>query len=99
MGFDLGEPNMLVRLFARATGAAILAIGTINLLSVGDPGSRALRAVMVGNIVVHAASLVADFSESYARNAALWGIVALHVIIIAAFGYCLAQWRSLTARG
>jgi hypothetical protein len=87
--FELGEPVLLARHFARATGAAVLAIGVINILSVGDPGSRALRAVFVGNIVVHVLSIYTDLAESFARNTVLWITFGLHIVIIAAFVYLL----------
>lgn len=95
--FDLGEPVLLARHFTRATGAAVLAIGVINILSVGDRGSRALRAVFVGNIVVHVFSIYTDFAESFSRNTTLWLTFALHVVIIAAFGYLLVTRTRQTA--
>jgi hypothetical protein len=61
--------------------------------SVGDTGSRALRAVMIGNIVAHAASLYGDyFVESFHRNAVLVTTSVIHVVFIAAFGYLLFAW-------
>ena len=89
LSFAIGEASFPARFFARATGAAVLAIGVLNVLSVGDPGSRALRAVMVCNIVVHAASIYVDFSEPFTRNAVLWTTFVIHVVIIAAFLYLL----------
>jgi hypothetical protein len=34
-------------------GVVLFSVGIVNLLSRDDPGSRALRAVMIGNIVLH----------------------------------------------
>jgi hypothetical protein len=92
--FAVGDSTLAARLFARATGAAVLAIGVINLISVGDPGSRALRAVFVGNIVAHAASLYGDYlAENFDRNAILFATSVIHVVFIIAFGYLLLSAR------
>ena len=53
---------------------------------------------MIANIAVHVLSISADFSESYPRNAGVWIGLAVHVLFIAAFGYCLVHWRRMTAR-
>jgi hypothetical protein len=97
--FQIGEATLAARLFARATGAAVLAIGVINILSVGDTGSQALRAVIVGNIVVHAASLYGDYvAEGFDRNAILYVTTAIHVVFVAAFAWLLlAQARGRAA--
>jgi hypothetical protein len=98
LSFDVGDATLAARIFVRATGAAVLAIGVINVLSVGDPGSRALRAVMIGNVVVHAASLYGDYvAETFSRNAVLYVTSIVHVAFIVAFGYLLATWRKAAA--
>jgi hypothetical protein len=94
LAFDIGDATLSARLFARATGAAVLALGVINLICVGDNGSRALRAVFIGNIVAHAASLYGDYvAESFERNAILLATSAIHVAFVVAFGYLLLTSR------
>src|ERR1700730_6905518 len=70
LSFNLGDATMPARFFARTTGAAVLAIGVINILILGisDTDSLALRVVVTGNIVVHTASLFSEFSESFERT-------------------------------
>jgi hypothetical protein len=92
LSFNLGDATMPARFFARTTGAAVLAIGVINILilAIGDTDSPALRVVVTGNIVVHTASLFGEFSESFERSPIFWVAVVIHVISIMAFGYLLA---------
>jgi hypothetical protein len=95
---ELGEPTLAARLFARSTGAAIISLSVANLLAAWDPGSRALRALAIGNVVIHVLSIAVDFSERYPRNAGVWIGLAVHIILIAAFSYCLVHWRDMTTR-
>ena len=94
--YNLGDSTLPARLFGRATGALLVSLGIINILASGDSGSPALRAVVIGNIVVHAFSLGADFSESYARNAGVWISLIIHVAFIVTFGWALLNWSKMT---
>lgn len=94
--YNLGDSTLPARLFARATGAGLVAFGAVNLLAAADTGSPALRAVVVGNLLIHLLSLWVDFSESYARNAGIWVALAVHIVFILAFGYALMNWRQMT---
>jgi hypothetical protein len=96
---EAGAPTVPALLFARSTGALILGVSIANLLAAFDRGSPALRALVVGNIAVHVLSDWADFSEGYARNAGVWAGIAVHVVLIAAFTYCLIHWRQMFPRG
>jgi hypothetical protein len=93
--YNLGDSTLPARLFARATGAALISFGVINILASSDTGSSALRAVVIGNIVVHLMSLGVDFSESYARNGGVWVGLAVHIIFIVAFGWALLNWGKM----
>jgi len=93
--YNLGESTLVTRLFVRAAGAGILSFGILNLLCVGDIGSRALRAVVVGNLVIHVLSIGVEFSESYVRNTGVWIGLVVHVAFIIAFGYLLLNWKSV----
>jgi hypothetical protein len=95
--YRLGASTLPARLFARATGASLIAMAVINFLSRGDAGSAALKAVVVGNIVVHLLSLGVDFSERYQRNAGIWVSLVIHIAFIAAFGYFLFDWPASIA--
>jgi hypothetical protein len=96
--YDLGAPTVPALLFARSTGAALISLGVINLLASFDRGSTALRALAIGNVLIHILSIGVDFSQPYARNAGVWVSVAIHVVFIAAFGYCLVHWREMTGQ-
>jgi hypothetical protein len=94
--YGLGDSTLPARLFARATGASIVSIGLINILASPDKsGSIALRAIAIGNIVIHVISLGVDFSEGYERNAGVWVGLIVHVVIIAAFAYALMNWQKV----
>jgi hypothetical protein len=95
--FGLGDSSLPARLLARAVGSNLIAVAVINFLSRGDIGSTALRAVVIGNIVIHVIGLGADFSERYPRNAGIWVSVAIHVAFILAFGYFLLDWPASVA--
>ncbi len=94
--YNLGGSTLPARLFARATGASLVTLGVIDILASSDRGSPALRAIVIGNLLVHVLSLGVDFSESYARSASIWVSFVVHVLFIIAFGYALVNWRSLT---
>jgi hypothetical protein len=94
--YNLGAPTIPALLFARATGATLVGIGIANLLAAADPGSPALKALAIANLAIHLLSLWVDFSETYEHSAGIWVGLAVHVIFIAAFGYLLVQWGSLT---
>jgi hypothetical protein len=95
--FELGSPTIPALLFARSAGAAILSLSLVNILAAFHPLSRTTRAIAIGNVVVHVLSIAVDFSENYPRNAGVWVGLAIHVILIAAFGYCLVHWREMTS--
>ena len=96
--FGLGAANLPALLFARSTGALITGLGIANLIAALDRGSRSQFALVIANIVVHVLSIFADFSENYPRNAGVWVGLAVHVIFIAVFGYCVVHWRQMTPR-
>src|ERR1700737_2263834 len=84
LSFNLGDTTEPARFFARTTGAAVLAIGVINILSLAviDADSPALLAVVIGNIVFHSASLVGDFSDSFERSWPFWGTLIVHAVFV-----------------
>jgi hypothetical protein len=95
--YELGAATVPARLFARTAGAVLIALSVANLLAMNDRGSRALWALAVGNVVVHILSIAVEFSENYPRNAGVWVGVAIHLILVTAFIYCLIHWRQIWA--
>ena len=95
-GFNLGAPTIPAVIFARSEGASLISIGIINLLASNDRGSAALRALLVGNILIHVLSVAVDFSATYERNGGVYFGLVVHIIFIIAFAYLLINWRRLT---
>ena len=97
--YNLGALTVPALLFARSTGAALVSLGVINLLASFDrSGSVALRALALGNLLIHLISISVDFSESYPKTAGTWIGLAVHIIFIGGFGYCLVHWREITGQ-
>jgi hypothetical protein len=94
--FDLGASNLAIRLFVRSEGAALVSVGIINLLANIDDGSPALKAIVIGNIAIHALSVAVDFSERYQRKAGVWFGLLVHVVFLVWFGYWLINFPAAT---
>jgi hypothetical protein len=94
--YNLGDSTLPARLFARATGAALISLGIIDILASSDRDSPALRAIVIGNLLIHLLSIGVDFSESYPRSAGVWIGLIVHVVFILAFGYLLLNWNKMT---
>src|SRR6185436_6153732 len=68
----------------RWMGAGLVAIGCINILAKNDPGSPALHAIMVGNIVLHVIAEVLDLIDYRAGVVVQRGVImgtAVHVLL------------------
>ena len=79
---DAGSaPNLGMQWF----GIALVSIGMINFFSRNDPGSKALKAVMIGNIILHAASEAFEVYDYSAGYTPLSGILASGIIHVALF--------------
>ncbi len=87
--FQLGDVTTTAVLFCRAVGAQMLGVALINWLCPGDLASAGVRAVVIGNIVLHAFAVAADLSVGYSRSLGVWMGLAIHVIFVVAFGYFL----------
>jgi hypothetical protein len=80
----------------RWLGSALLAVGVMNLLARNDPGSDALRAIMVGNIVLHAVAIILDLMDHIDGIVNKSGIVMggiVHLGLIAGFAFYLSRMR------
>ena len=90
--FELGSSDVASRLFARVFGGTLISLGIVNFLASADQGSPALRAIVVGNLLIHAFGIAVDFTETFPKTGGWWVGLAIHVIFIAAFGYYLVNW-------
>lgn len=76
----------------RWVGFAVFSIACITFLSRSDPGSDALRAVMIGNIVFHLLGIVMDSYGFVARTMTASGLVTglvPHAALTVGFAYYL----------
>jgi hypothetical protein len=77
-------------------GNMLLTIGLINFLSRNDAGSPALRAVMIGNIFLHAGGLIVDwyhYSIGFVSASGLGTGMVVHVLLIIGFAYYLSRMK------
>jgi hypothetical protein len=91
-GLTADEP---VKATLQFLGVMILAVAIITYLSRNDPGSIALRAVLIGSIVVHVLSMAMDWI-TYARGvfSQVSGIIpgtVVHTLLAIGFIYYLVK--------
>jgi len=75
----------------------LIAVGVINILSRTDAGSPALRAVILGNIVLHVLGLGIDVwhhTKGFVQTSGVMMGAVVHGVLIAGFAYYLAKLRS-----
>ncbi len=73
----------------RYLGAFLVSIGIMNWIARKADDSLALRAILYGNLAVHALTLVTDLLAitSGAVTSQAWGSAVLHVVFGAGFAY------------
>jgi hypothetical protein len=64
----------------RWTGSGLVAMGVVNLLARNDPGSTALRAIMIGNIALHVIAYTIDLKDFRAGFVQMSAIVMGSVV-------------------
>ena len=70
----------------------LFSVGCINILSRNDPGSPALRAVMLGNIIMHALGWAIDIYQHLQGFVTAQGLIMgtiVHVVLIVLFALYL----------
>jgi len=78
-------------------GTMLLSIAVINFLSRNDPGSPALRAVMIGNIFMHVVAFVVDaydYNIHFIQQGGLISGAVVHGLLIAGFTYYLVKMKT-----
>lgn len=85
-GMTLNEGSLLI---VRSFGSMIFCVGLINWIARNSDDSLALRAILYGNLSIHALGLVIDLIgiTSGAINAQGWVSVVLHLILGGGFAY------------
>jgi len=78
----------------RWAGTALFSIGIITFFSRNDPGSSALKAVMVGNVMIHALAMSFDIADHLGGFVNKPGIIMgsiVHLVIGGGFIYYLVK--------
>jgi hypothetical protein len=87
-------PVSSVNLGMQSFGIAFFSIGVINFFSRNDPGSKALKAVMFGNIILHLggeAFDVYDYTAGYTQLSGILGSGIIHILLFVGFTYYLLK--------
>ncbi len=82
------------------SGSMLVALGVMNFLSRNDPGSAALRAVMIGNIILHVAGFAVDaydYSINFINSYGLISGAVVHVLLTIGFIYYLVKLPKASA--
>jgi hypothetical protein len=90
---DTGSPHVM-----RWLGSALFGVGVINLLARNDAGSEALRAIMMGNIVLHVIALSLDFADHLQGIVKVSGMAmgtVVHVGLAAGFAIYLRRMNGV----
>ena len=85
-------------LVLRWMGGGLLAMGLILVLARNDPGSHALRAILIGNVAMHVIELVFDVIDFQAGFVRLPGVTSGAVVHVAVIIGCLAYLKSAGPR-
>jgi hypothetical protein len=76
-------------------GCTLLAVGVINILARSDAGSPALRAILIGNILLHVLGFAIDLQQHLAGFILASGLTSgtiVHGALTIGFGYYLATF-------
>ena len=81
------------KMMANGVGGLLLGLATINWFSKEGEKSRVLRAIILGNIVIHAVLGLFDFQALNLGiiNSNGWGAVGLHLVLGFGFLYYFLQ--------
>jgi hypothetical protein len=89
-GISTVPPTPTVNAWAQFLGTNLFAIGFINFFSSRSPWSGAVRAIMLGNIVLHILAIAADVNAYMNNIINLQGIMqstVVHLVFIVGFCY------------
>ena len=90
------DVNAAVMAVTRWYGFTTLSLGAINFLARSDPGSPALRAVMIGNIVFHVLAIgfqADDYIAGLLTTSGLVMALVSHSLLAIGFAYFLLKLR------
>ena len=88
------EANLQTQSVTQWVGFAVFTIGLITFLSRNDPGSIALKSIMIGNIVFHSLGLcfdIYDYSIGVMKLSGLITGLIPHFLLIVGFVYYLVK--------
>lgn len=88
------EPEATTRIVTQWVGFGVFSLALINFLCRNDPGSPALRAVMIGNIAFHTLGIGFDVYDHLAGFMTLSGLISglvPHALLAMGFAYYLVN--------
>lgn len=86
------DVDATTRIVTQWVGFGVISLALINFLSRNDPGSPALRAVMIGNIVFHTLGIgfdVYDYLAGFMTISGLTSGLVPHALLASGFVYYL----------
>jgi hypothetical protein len=89
-GISTQPPSAAVNAWATFLGSNLFAIGFINLFSSGSPWSSAVRAILLGNIVLHLLAIATDVNAYMNDVINMGGLMQgsiVHIVFIIGFSY------------
>ncbi len=98
LALQVDEPTRVV---TQWVGFGVFSLAVINYLARNDPGSSALRAVMLGNVIFHVLGIgfdVYDYGSGYMKISGFVSGVIPHLLLVLGFIYYLwelptPEWR------
>lgn len=81
----------------RWMGCPLFSIGLINIMARHDAGGEALRALMIGNIMLHVLGMVVDIGDYMGGFVLMSGLmlgVVVHTLLVIGFVYFLRGARA-----
>lgn len=89
-GISVAPPTPAVNAWAQFLGTNLFAIGTINLLAFNASWSSAIRAILIGNLLLHLLGMIFDWYAYSLDIVSMQGVMqgtVVHVVFIFGFGY------------
>jgi hypothetical protein len=90
------DVDATTRVVTQWVGFGAFSLAWINFLSRNDPGSPALRAVMIGNILFHVLGIgfdVYDYIAGFMKISGLVSGLVPHSLLAVGFGYYLLKFQ------
>ena len=91
-----GDVSLATKVVMQWVGVGIFSIGCMNFICRNAHGSKSLRAIMAGNIILHVLGLgfdIFDYSNSFMKGQGLVMGGVVHILMIGGFSYYLIRMK------